>query len=146
MDCPKFGRAPAQCPTGHQPGIDRFIGDQIAMRNAAAGFKSELKVTYSARFPIHKLLANSSQANCDWGISITLDCFSFLVLHYTTNYMYTVYMTNRATSRHIAWVERVSVSCEFAFTCVICFPRNFIYFSSDRGTLLKSFDVPTLHE
>ena len=25
--------------------IDRFIGDQIAMRNAAAGFKSELKVT-----------------------------------------------------------------------------------------------------
>ena len=34
MDCPKFGPAP-----------DRFIGDQIAIRNAVPGFKSELKVT-----------------------------------------------------------------------------------------------------
>ena len=36
--CPKFGPAHVRgvrCPTGHRPGIDRFIGDQIAMKNAA---------------------------------------------------------------------------------------------------------------
>ena len=48
LGCPKIGPAPArcvQCPTGHRPGIDRFIGNLIAMRNAAPGLKSELKVT-----------------------------------------------------------------------------------------------------
>ena len=46
--CPKFGPAHVRgvrCPTGHRPGIDRFIGDQIAMKNAAPGLKSVLKVT-----------------------------------------------------------------------------------------------------
>ena len=33
------------CPTGHRPDIDRFIGDQIAMRNTAPGYKSQLNVT-----------------------------------------------------------------------------------------------------
>ena len=44
----KVGPAPARClrcPTRHRPGIDRFNGDQIAMGNAAPGFKFELKVT-----------------------------------------------------------------------------------------------------
>ena len=38
LGCPLFGPALSRCKrcrTGHRPGIDRFIGDQIAMRNAA---------------------------------------------------------------------------------------------------------------
>ena len=52
LGCSKFGPAPTRCvrcPTGHRPGIDRFIGDLIAMRNAARCFKSELKVTRCPR-------------------------------------------------------------------------------------------------
>ena len=44
LGCLKFGPVPVrcvQCPAG----INQFIGDQIAMRNAAPGFKSKLKVT-----------------------------------------------------------------------------------------------------
>ena len=37
---------PGALPTGHCPGIDLFIGNQIAMRNTAPGFKSKLKVTW----------------------------------------------------------------------------------------------------
>ena len=89
LGCPTFGPAPARCvrcPTGQRPGIDRFIGDQIAMRNAASGFKSELKVTRcppdspkwsgsrkeSRGAPVenaYKSVANPSQANCEVGIS-----------------------------------------------------------------------------
>ena len=91
--CLKCGPAPARCaqrPTRHRPGIDRFIGDQNAMRNAAQGFKSKLKVTWcppdSQNWPgsrkgvpwgpgrkcleiSRKLIANPSQANCDWAVS-----------------------------------------------------------------------------
>ena len=69
-----------RCPTGHRPGIDRFIGDLIAVSNAAPGFKSEFKVTRLPKMirqpqgvpwiPVirRKLLTNPSQANCEWGI------------------------------------------------------------------------------
>ena len=46
--CSKFVPAPARCVrchARHRSGIGRFISDQFAMRNAAPGFKSELKVT-----------------------------------------------------------------------------------------------------
>ena len=44
----KLGPAPARCvrfPSGHRTYTGRCISDEIAIQNAAAGFKSELKVT-----------------------------------------------------------------------------------------------------
>ena len=78
LGCPKFGPTPARCVrcrTGHRPGIDWFIGDQIAMRNTAPGSKSALKVTRCPPIPImtRKLQWimwgpgrwHPSQAHCD---------------------------------------------------------------------------------
>ena len=53
-------------PTGHRPGIDQFIGNQIAMRTdpLGPGWKC-LEIR-------RKLLANPSQVNYDWGISLPI--------------------------------------------------------------------------
>ena len=61
-------------PTGHRPGIDQFIGNQIAMRTDALGpGRKCLEIR-------RKLLANPWQVNYDWGISLPIKDKDFRVI------------------------------------------------------------------